>query len=116
MRPDLIRWQWDGYPDFHKNKTNLRIHIVAVPMFIGATLSLVSSLVSMHWMYAASSAVTAVVAFLAQGIGHKRESSPPIPFDGPLDAIRRILAEQFINFPRFLFSGGWRAALSNAKD
>jgi len=47
------------------------------------------------------------VALLLQGIGHKREAMPPQAFDGPLDFAKRILAEQFITFPRFVLSGGW---------
>ena len=47
------------------------------------------------------------VAFLLQGAGHKREAEAPVPFDGPLDFVGRVLVEQFITFPRFVLSGLW---------
>ena len=54
------------------------------------------------------------VAFLVQGIGHKREATPAIPFDGANDAVTRILVEQFVTFARYVLSGGWGRALKHA--
>ena len=42
-----------------------------------------------------------------QGIGHKREAEPPVPFDGPGDFLARVFVEQFFTFPRFVLTGGW---------
>ena len=111
MRARLLSWQWDGYPEFHRAKLNLWIHIVAVPMFIGSTASFVASLVTMQWVYAASALGSMVVAFAMQAIGHKREAAPPIPFEGAGDVVSRIFVEQFVTFPRFFFSGGWWRAM-----
>ena len=111
MRPDLLRWQRDGYPEFHRGRANLLIHIVAVPAFIAAFVALVANIAMARWVYAAVSLGVMLVAFAVQGVGHKRETTPSIPFDGPGDALTRIFAEQFVTFPRFLFSGGWDAAL-----
>lgn len=90
------------------------IHIVAVPAFEVAVIGLVWSLAHAAWMQAGLALVLAIAAFGAQGIGHKHEAEPPIPFDGPGDAVSRILAEQFITFPRFVLSGGWFRALRSA--
>lgn len=114
MRNDLLRWQLDGYPEFHRDRTNLLLHIVAVPAFVGSFFSLVAQLATMRWAGAAGSAVGMIVAFGLQGIGHKREAAPPIPFAGPADAVTRIFAEQLVTFWRFVFSGGWLAALRSS--
>jgi hypothetical protein len=115
VRPDLLRWQLDGYPEFHRNKTNLWLHIFAVPAFVAAFVSLVVDLCTMRWVGAGASLVGMIIAFGLQGIGHKREATPSIPFDGPGDAVTRIFAEQLVTFPRFLLSGAFTAAL-RAKD
>lgn len=114
MRPRLLSWQWEGYPSFHKDRGNLLIHIVAVPSFIASAAALGLSLATMRWCASGAALLGLVVAFLVQGIGHGREANPSIPFDGPIDAATRILAEQFVTFPRFVLTGGWGAALRSA--
>ena len=39
---NLIRWQWSGYRATHQNKTNLLIHLIAVPLFMAATVMAVA--------------------------------------------------------------------------
>jgi hypothetical protein len=114
MRPRLLEWQREGYPQFHRHKGNLLLHIVAVPTFIGATLATVGTLVSGHGVGALISMVLMAIAFGVQGAGHGREATRSIPFDGPSDAITRIFAEQFVTFPWFVLSGGWWRALTLA--
>jgi hypothetical protein len=111
VRPDLLRWQREGYPEFHRDPVNLWIHIVAVPAFVAALVSLVVALCKMQWIVAGAALVGMVASFALQGVGHKREQTPSVPFDGPSDAFSRIFAEQLVTFPRFLFSGEWLAAL-----
>ena len=111
VRAGLLRWQMDGYPTFHRSRSNLLIHIFAVPAFEVAAVALLWSLANAAWLQAGVALAVAVVAFGVQGVGHKREAEPPIPFDGPGDAVSRILAEQFITFPRFVLSGGFFKAL-----
>src|SRR5262247_211632 len=41
----FLQWQWKGYSAAHRNRTNLLIHIVAVPLFMAATLLAVYALV-----------------------------------------------------------------------
>ncbi len=50
----------------------------------------------------------------AQGLGHKGEKYPPLPFAGPVDAMKRILVEQYFRFPLFVWSGRWHKAWSDA--
>jgi hypothetical protein len=114
MRPHLLSWQWEGYPRFHGDRVNLAIHIVAVPSFIASAAALAASLATTRWAVAAGSLLTLAAAFLVQGMGHGREVTPAIPFAGLTDAVTRILAEQFITFPRFVITGAWCAAFRNA--
>jgi hypothetical protein len=103
----LLEWQWSDYAAKHRNRANLLIHIGAVPLFELGTLLIVGAAV---WR-AASVLVLGIVclgvSLALQGQGHKREADPPAPFDGAGDFIRRLLAEQWITFPRFVLSGGW---------
>ena len=41
----------------------------------------------------------------AQGRGHAKENERPTPFDGAVDFVSRFLVEQFVTFPKFVFSG-----------
>lgn len=115
MRPHLLSWQYEGYPQYHANRTSLLIHIVAVPAFVVSAAWLVVAAVSMHGVQLVAATLGMVVSFLAQGIGHKREAAPPIPFAGPGDAVSRILTEQFVTFPRFVLSGGYGRALKASR-
>jgi hypothetical protein len=116
--PTLLTWQWNGYPTFHADRTNLVIHVLTQPLFVLGFLSVITSPIAGSIVGIVVRAITGVVlmalAIVAQGRGHARESSPPIPFAGPADAVKRIFGEQLINFPRFVLSGGlaraWRGA------
>ena len=99
------------YPRYHAARSNLLLHIVAVPTFLLANLALLVSLLLLAWPLAFASALTMVLAIAAQGLGHQQEQHPAQAFTGPRDAITRILREQWITFPRFVLSGGWRNAL-----
>ena len=102
--------QLRDYPRVHTVRTNLLIHIVAVPVFDLAIAASLASLATRWWFGAAGGGVVAVAAFAAQGRGHAIEPQAPVPFAGPADVVKRIFAEQFITFPRFLLSGGWSRA------
>jgi hypothetical protein len=109
MRQHLLQWQWQGYPDNHQDRRNLLIHILTVPLFMSGTVALVLAPWLSLWLLAAGPAVMAT-AMALQGRGHARETTPPIPFAGPLDVATRIFVEQWITFPRFVASGAWSAA------
>jgi len=116
MRPNLLSWQYEGYPEFHRSRANLLLHIVAVPAFVISFLALVLGAVALHWPQMAAGLVGMVVSFAVQGVGHQREQTPSIPFAGPGDAVSRILIEQFVTFPRFVGSGGFGRALKAASS
>ena len=108
---ELVRWQWSGYPKYHHSRVNLLIHIVAVPLFLVGNVGLVAALVERSVVVGALSLSAIVVSVALQGRGHRHEYFPPEPFTSPMNAISRILLEQWVTFPRFVFSGGWLRAL-----
>ena len=111
---ELLRWQWEGYPRYHRSRRNLLLHIVLVPLFIFANISLVVALIQRSWLMALV-AVSAMIASIAlQGRGHGAEAIPPEPFTGAANAISRIFLEQWLTFPRFVLSRGWLNALRHA--
>ena len=106
----LAAWAWRETPPVHRSPGNLLIHIVAVPMFVvGHALVLVGIAMS-RWLLVAGG-VSIVVSIALQRLGHSMEPQPVHPFEGPRDFVRRLYVEQFYNFWRFLFSGGWLASL-----
>jgi len=108
----LLDWQWRGYSRNHRDRANLLIHMIGVPVFIAGVLAFVTQVARAQWFGAAVSAVVAVAAFAVQGVGHKRERVAPEPFAGPGDFVARVFAEQFITFPRFVLMGQWSRNLA----
>ncbi len=111
----LLAWQLREYPKGHRDRRNLVVHVVTVPLFLAGTCALALSPLAGAWLAAA--AVPALVLPLAlQGRGHALEAVPPIPFRGPLDAAARLVVEQWVTFPRFALGGGfaraWREAVA----
>ena len=111
----FLRWQWSDYSAKHRRRANLLIHIVAVPLFQVGTLLLVYGALSRAAGVVGISVVCVAVSLAMQGRGHKLEAEPPTPFGGAGDAVRRIMAEQWITFPRFVLSGGWYRNLTGAR-
>jgi hypothetical protein len=114
--PALLSWAWEETSPVHKNATNLLIHLFAVPLFVIGNVLLVAGVVFSLWLLIA--AILGIVVSLAlQRFGHSLEENPIHPFAGPRDFVRRIYAEQFCNFWRFLFSGQWYASFkAHAKN
>ena len=102
------------YPRFHQNRTNLLIHIVAVPVFIWGGVYAVSAAFDGRWLAFGTALLLPLGSIAAQGIGHKKEPNPPLPFDGPGDFVQRIFVEQFYRFPKFVLTGQWFRALGSA--
>jgi hypothetical protein len=111
----LLRWQWEGYARYHRSRANLLVHIVAVPLFLMGNVALVAALVRVSWLGAALGAAAIVASLAMQGRGHGREPVPPEPFTSPFNAVSRLFLEQWVTFPRFVLSGGWRDALRSAQ-
>jgi uncharacterized membrane protein YGL010W len=108
---ELIEWQWKGYAQYHTAKLNLILHIVFVPLFIWGNVGLIASVLRFQWMGAVASLLVMAFAFAMQGIGHKVEPTPALPFSSASNATKRILIEQWVTFPKFVISGAWWKAL-----
>lgn len=106
----------NGYGRYHRARRNLVIHIVAVPLFLLGNVVLVLALAQGLWPDALAGLALTLLSLAAQGLGHRVEPSPPVAFSSATDAVWRILLEQWLEFPRFVFSGRWRAAMRRAPD
>ncbi|HZR37901.1 MAG TPA: terminase [Nevskia sp.] len=104
---ELLDWQWRGYDANHRNRHNLLIHIIAVPLFWIGAVNFVVPLVFAGLIHALGGAILMGVALFLQAKGHEMEARPPEPFRDARDFARRLLAEQFVTFPRFVLTGGW---------
>ena len=98
-----------AYPPRHTTRRNLVIHALTNPLFLWGNVTLVASPFTAWWL-APVGMVAMVVAMALQGRGHTIEPTPPEAFGGPLDVARRIFAEQWITFPRYVFNGGFARA------
>lgn len=139
MNPaELHRWQWSDYSANHASQANLWIHIVAVPLFlIGNILALAlpafagyaievyrqvgwgdgtGRSLALPFLMVLPGLLLSAVAMALQGMGHGKEAIRPKPFTGAWNAIARIFTEQWVTFPRFVFSGGWLRALRAARS
>ena len=110
----LLQAQWSDYPERHRDRVNLLIHIVAVPLFWIGAINAVSALLFVGLIHALGGIALMAVSLFAQGLGHDREAIQPDPFAGAWDFVQRIAAEQFVTFPRFVISGGWWRNLNAA--
>jgi uncharacterized membrane protein YGL010W len=111
----LLTRQFSTYQNAHADRRNLLIHALTVPLFLLGNCAVVAAPFTRGWFALAGVALTAV-AFAMQGRGHAFESGRPVPFSGPLNAVVRILAEQWITFPRFVLSGGFARAWRGARS
>lgn len=101
----LLEWQFRNYPEFHASRANLVLHVLTVPLFQGGTVVALTGWLQVWWLSLAGLGAMAV-AVAAQGRGHAMEQNPPIPFASRGEAVARIFLEQWVNFPRFLVTGG----------
>ena len=106
----LIVTQWQDYGRLHRSRSNLILHLLAVPVFLLANVALLVELLTGHWMLAGICLLTMLVGFAAQGLGHAKETERPVAFTGPWNLLVRTFVEQWITFPRFVLSGGWASA------
>jgi hypothetical protein len=110
--------QWRQYSTAHRDRANLLVHAVTAPVFLAGSCALIASpwTATGAWKLAVAGAglLAMVLAIAAQGRTHRREESAPAPFRGPGDIAARLLAEQWITFPRYVLSGAfaraWRSA------
>jgi hypothetical protein len=109
--PESLRErQWRCYPEEHTRRANLALHIATVPLFHLGFLSLLAAPFVSGWL--ALGGLGMGVALVVQGRGHKLEPLALKPFVSPWDLLARFFTEQFVNFPRYLWSGGFSRAWS----
>jgi hypothetical protein len=116
---ELLDTQWSDYSERHRNRVNLMIHIVTVPLvWIAAiqaagalmlTLIGVGGIKILIW-----AAIQIAIALFAQNYGNGMEAIKPAPFTNAKDFALGALAEQFVTFPRFVLTGGWLRNLQAA--
>ena len=110
VTPNVVSWQWQVYATAHRERRNLIIHAVTVPLFIiGAILS-AASLARFAPLATVFGLALVLGAIVAQGRGHRLEREAPQPFRSPVDALVRLVVEQFVTFPRFVLRGGFAHA------
>ena len=97
----------ENYSRFHRNRINLLIHVFAVPMFLLANVSFVAGLLQLDGTRIVVSVGFVALSLGVQKLGHSMESTPPEPFAGAGDFLRRVYSEQFSRFWVFVFDGGW---------
>ena len=108
IRPHLLAWQWDDYAVKHRDRVNLLVHLVAVPLFQAGTLLFLVGMGARSALGIGIGLACLAAGVLIEGRGHAREREAPVPFDGPIDFASRFVVEQWITFPRFVLSGAWR--------
>jgi hypothetical protein len=114
IRKHLLEWQWSDYAAKHRQRVNLLLHIVSVPLFQIGTVILLYALIRVSGAAGALAIVCMVAALVAQGRGHTLERETPVSFDGAADFVSRFVAEQWVTFPRFVLSGAWYRNLTAA--
>jgi hypothetical protein len=107
VRPHLLAWQWSDYAAKHRDRGNLLLHVAVVPLFQLGTLAVLYGAAAGGLGLAALGGGALLVSVVVQGRGHRRERETPTPFAGAGDFVTRLLAEQWVTFPRFVLSGGW---------
>src|SRR5690349_5468175 len=95
---DLAEWQWADYPNYHVSRRNLAIHIVAVPLFLLGNVTVLSGAVVLSWWLTLVGLAITAFGYGAQGLGHKSEPVPPVPFKGPANFVGRMFVEQWVTF------------------
>ncbi|MES0873627.1 terminase [Sinimarinibacterium thermocellulolyticum] len=103
----LLEAQWAGYAERHQDRGNLILHILAVPLFWWGALDSLAALLFQGLVAAFDGVLLMVVSVFLQGLGHDREAVPPEPWAGVWVFVQRLVAEQFVNFPRYVISGAW---------
>jgi hypothetical protein len=109
----LLAWQLRNYPGTHRDRRNLAIHAATAPLFLAGTCALPLSFLAGPALLAFAAGALALPLVL-QGRGPRLEAQRPSPFLGPADFVRRLFAEQWVTFPRYVLGGGFSRAWHEA--
>ena len=118
---ERLNQQWNDYPDRHRNKVNLLIHIVTVPLVwiagiqvVGSLLLMLSGLGGGAFKVLVWAVIMIAVALFAQSHGNSMEATKPAPITDWKEFALNTAAEQFVTFPRFVLTGQWLRNLQSA--
>jgi hypothetical protein len=106
----LLAWQWFNYPPTHRDRRNLLVHALTAPLFPLGCVAVLAALVLGRGWLAVAGALGILLPMVLQGRTHRLEAHAPLPFQGPLDVVARLFAEQWVTFPRYVLSGGFARA------
>lgn len=98
---------WPEYRRVHASRSNLLLHLLAVPLFVASFVLLIFRAVDGDLGGAGFALAVSVAAMALQGRGHKLEEQVPRPFNSPWNFLRRWFTEQFFIFPLFFLTGRW---------
>lgn len=104
---ELLDWQWAHYAETQRDRVNLVVHAVTVPLFWIGALRFVSALLFAGLFFALGGVLLMGLCVFLQALGNSREAKPPESYANAWDFLQRVAAEQFVSFPRFVLSGGW---------
>jgi hypothetical protein len=110
----IVSAQIADYPRVHRSRNNLKIHIMAVPMFWAGFIALAIGAATLTLSAALIGALLLLLSAALQGWGHKIEAEPPAPFASPFEGVIRLTTENLYVFPRYVLSGGWGRAWREA--
>lgn len=103
----VLRRQWLDYPKVHKTRANFVVHLITVPIFMAGTVSFFFGLCALSPALTVAGLAGVMVTLGTQGWGHRQEPSAPAPFTSRIDAVVRIVFEQWVTFPRYAFYKFW---------
>jgi uncharacterized membrane protein YGL010W len=72
---EFFQWQWSGYSQAHQNRTNLLIHLLAVPAFIVSAVCLVVAITKLSPVAVVRSVAAMFACVALQVRGHTLEQS-----------------------------------------
>jgi len=104
---DTVLPDWSDYEPVHADRRNLRIHLIAVPLFDIGFIAALTFLARADFISAIVSLLVAFGSMVSQAKGHAKEAIAPRPFKGLPDFLKRWFSEQYLIFPLFVLSGRW---------
>jgi uncharacterized membrane protein YGL010W len=116
LTPNVVSWQWRAYPSAHRDRRNLIIHAVTVPLFTIGLILTAAGLARFAPLSTVFGVALVLGAIVAQGRGHRFEREAPQPFRSTVDALVRLVVEQLVTFPRFVLRGGFARAWSDGHE
>jgi hypothetical protein len=103
------------YQRVHRSRRNLLLHAVAIPLFwAGLFIMALSFKGGLTGVGVGLAALAGSIGL--QGIGHKLEIETARPFTGFGNFLLRLSTESLVVFPRYLVSGGFARAWTQASN